>query len=1044
MDPIKFFQLNVCGLSERSSKSLEKYANECNADFIFLSETKASSDTPMKNYEHFYKPNKKNSRCGGVGILVKKIYKCDRQSFLERDDLDAVFSVVTLNGKRYLLGSVYIPPNSPVVFKNFCEQMELVLKETPNLNCAGIMVAGDFNARNQNWGDIKTNNQGTKLLEFVEKLKLRVWSDFAGNSFQCCDGGSRIDLVISDLSLPFRQHLDEIVELFSGAPQRGHVPVWTTLIQEPKGKNWSKEVFDWDKTNWMSFEADMDKETLKMFHKFVNQPDTFRLWEMAKSLLLAVKLRQVPKKLVSNHSKPFWNTKLTDLSIKLREARTNFKRRSSFRNGEILKAAKEEFSEALDVAKNEHIESQTKKLNSSSGESFWSNFKRTFYSGKESNYIGTLDYESKKVVADAEKASAFQAEIFEGRHLRNSDFDANWHKYVESITAKNDFYATQNTHSYNENISAQEVHRAVKKINGSKRSVDTDGIHPLMIKHCGQQFQMVLFILFNSAFSSGNWPWQEGNVTLIKKPGKDNYNVLGSYRPITITSYIGKLFEGILKLRIQNFLDTHGILSLNQHGFRAGYSTSSYMLELLSAIENNVKRHIFTAGIFVDLQKAFDSVWISGLEYKLKDIGIEGPMLRILHSFLGSRRIQIKVNDSIGQKFDCKIGVPQGSVLSPTLFALYINDMLEGLPNHVRPFQYADDTSIVVQGADHKEMSENCQLVCSKISLWLKKWRLKANCAKTDLLVFYGSSDNPVLSGEKILQQKETKVLGINLDEKLSFDSHLAKCQNMIQQKWNLLKPFIFRGLSVQTSKFILLQVIMPKTHYLGFIWDQKLRFSVYQMVKCISRVPFNPGTEHIFAITDILPLDLYYSAQRLSLIRNLIKIGKLDILINLPKSSIMGNFKTALSKFTGERNFANCLSTTVSHITKNSIHKFIHNQWVSKYKNYCRGNPCSGLLSDFEVLENIIDRNRVPLTIKPEVFGGICGLLTGHCRLQEHLYKLRLTFTPCCICLIEDESPHHYLYTCPLHETSRRLCKPDINNWMSIANFVYHSGRKP
>ena len=151
--------------------------------------------------------------------------------------------------------------------------------------------------------------------------------------------------------------------------------------------------------------------------------------------------------------------------------------------------------------------------------------------------------------------------------------------------------------------------------------------------------------------------------------------------------------------------------------------------------------------------------------------------------------------------------------------------MLEGLPNYARSFQYADDTSIVVRGGNHVEMSENCQLVCSKISCWLHKWRLKAICAKTDLLVFYGSLDNPVLSGEKILRQPETKVLGVNLDEKLSFDKHLARCQNTIQQKWNLLKPFIFKGLSVETSKFILLQVIMPKTHYLGFIWDRKLRF---------------------------------------------------------------------------------------------------------------------------------------------------------------------------------------------------------------------------
>ena len=144
---------------------------------------------------------------------------------------------------------------------------------------------------------------------------------------------------------------------------------------------------------------------------------------------------------------------------------------------------------------------------------------------------------------------------------------------------------------------------------------------------------------------------------------------------------------------------------------------------------------------------------------------------------------------------------------------------------------------------------KKCQLVCSKISCWLCEWRLKANCTKPDLLVLYGSSDNPVLSGEKILRQPETKVLGIYLDEKLSFDKHLARCQNTIQQKWNLLKPFIFKGLSVETSKFILLQVIMPKTHYLGFIWDRKLRFLIYQIVKSLSRTPFNPAGEHILQL---------------------------------------------------------------------------------------------------------------------------------------------------------------------------------------------------
>ena len=148
-----------------------------------------------------------------------------------------------------------------------------------------------------------------------------------------------------------------------------------------------------------------------------------------------------------------------------------------------------------------------------------------------------------------------------------------------------------------------------------------------------------------------------------------------------------------------------------------------------------------------------------------------------------------------------------------------------------------------------------------------------------------------------------------------------------------------------------------------------------------------------------------------------------------------MSNFKMVLSKFVGQRNFDECLTIRADQISKNNTQKFLHSQWKMNYKNFCRINPCSGLLAGSELVEN---------SIKPEVFGGICGFLTGHCRLQEHLYKLKLTFTPCCICLSEDESPHHYLYTCPLHEDSRKLYNPDTNNWLSIANFINHSGRRP
>ena len=111
---------------------------------------------------------------------------------------------------------------------------------------------------------------------------------------------------------------------------------------------------------------------------------------------------------------------------------------------------------------------------------------------------------------------------------------------------------------------------------------------------------------------------------------------------------------------------------------------------------------------------------------------------------------------------------------------------------------------------------------------------------------------------------------------------------------------------------------------------------------------------------------------------------------------------------------------------------------------NFCRSTPCCGLLDNLHLCWNVIFAYRIPLTITPKIFGPNCALLTGHCRLQLHLYKLNLTFSLTCICLMSDESPQHYLHECPLYDDVRLRSPPNCSNWTSMAQFMFLAGRKP
>ena len=279
-----------------------------------------------------------------------------------------------------------------------------------------------------------------------------------------------------------------------------------------------------------------------------------------------------------------------------------------------------------------------------------------------------------------------------------------------------------------------------------------------------------------------------------KKTGKSNYSNCSSYIPISITSYVRKLCERILEFRIRLFAEQNNLIPDTQHEFRANYSTGTCVSTLFRAVQDGNKRKLKTAGLFIDLQKAFDSVWVEGLLYKLYDMGLRRPLFGTLRSFLLNRRLAININDYTTTELPCSIGLPQGSVLSPLLFTLYVSDMLHNVQG--LGLQFADDTTVVVRADSDYNLESACQITCNKIQNWLAKWRMQANTEKSALILFKGDIRPPTINNTHITKVKQAKILGVWIDENLKCRYQFQLAKKTLNNKWNMLKPFLANELN--------------------------------------------------------------------------------------------------------------------------------------------------------------------------------------------------------------------------------------------------------
>lgn len=721
----------------------------------------------LKNFSIFYKLDQFHMRAsGGVAICVKEGFHAKE---LELDtDLQAV-AVQMCYPLEFTLVSLYLPPNQQIQRS----QLDDFIVQLPT----PFLITTDCNAQNIVWGSRQDNARGKLIESCINDWNLNIFNDGSPTHFSMAHNSfSAIDISFGSACLSSHFNWSVHSDLCSS----DHFPIiltpLTRNINATRRPRWVTTAADWRTFQQNVTKGLDDKNPLTP----LEQLDHFS------STVLNSAKKTIPRTSseVKKCKPPWWCSEVSKCIKERNKAFKTLNRRFDSESEKRFKFARAVARRTIRRCQNESWQKYVSSINNSTPlKDVWSKVQKI--SGKTNfQSITCIESGSGLVYPPNEIAEELGKQYYSASSTASYSLEFTRHMLEIQKTETILFEETVQS-DLNIDFSMQELQIALKSCKGS--STGPDNIHYDMLKNIPIDGHFYLLRTFNNIWNQRVFPaqWRDSIIVPIKKPDKNPLKP-SSYRPISLTCCECKVFEKMINRRLSWYLESNNLIDIYQSGFRKYRST----LDNLSLLENDIqkafsnKKHLVC--IFFDLEKAYDTCWNFRIIKTLSTYGIRGNMLHFIQNFVRGRTFRVVVGNSYSSTFAQENGVPQGSVLSVTLFLVAMNSLKEFIPTGVKKIKFADDFAAYISGSSLLEIQRTLQTTLQCLENWCDKTGFRFSVNKTKIIHFCRKTSctsdvTLTLHGKSIEVVDNHKFLGMIFDKKLNWNCHLkqAKAKSM-------------------------------------------------------------------------------------------------------------------------------------------------------------------------------------------------------------------------------------------------------------------------